>query len=220
MWDQRADSRIERSERLLTVYIFTGLLFLLLPGTFLGVWNLVSISGRHSLAGLSPSWLQAHGHAQIFGWIGSFILGIGFHSLPMVRRRFAIRTGWICFALWASGVLLRWVSNVYLWHWRIFLPISAAMELAAFLLFFRTVSQHKTADGEKSNLEPWIWVVIVATVGFLAALVMNTAAVLYVAFRGASPAFPAELDQRFLVLCAWGFLVPFVWGFNAKWLPI
>ena len=46
-------------QRLVRVYIFTGLLFLLLPGTFLGVWNLVSISGRHSLAGLSPSWLQA-----------------------------------------------------------------------------------------------------------------------------------------------------------------
>jgi uncharacterized membrane protein YGL010W len=67
-------------QRLVTVYIVTGLLFLLLPGTFLGVWNLVSISGRHSLAGLSPSWLQAHGHAQIFGWIGTFIIGIGYYS--------------------------------------------------------------------------------------------------------------------------------------------
>ena len=42
-------------QRLVMVYIVTGLLFLLLPGTFLGVWNLISISGRHSLAGLSPS---------------------------------------------------------------------------------------------------------------------------------------------------------------------
>ena len=28
------------------------------------------------------------------------------------------------------------------------------------------------------------------------------------------------LDQRFLMLAAWGFMVPFVWGFNAKWLPV
>jgi hypothetical protein len=26
-------------------------------------------------------------------------------------------------------------------------------------------------------------------------------------------------DQRFLVIAAWGFMVPFVWGFSAKWLP-
>ena len=36
-------------QRLVTVYIVTGLLFMLLPGTFLGVWNLISISGRQSL---------------------------------------------------------------------------------------------------------------------------------------------------------------------------
>ena len=34
------------------------------------------------------------------------------------------------------------------------------------------------------------------------------------------PAFPQAFDQRFLVLAAWGFMVPFVWGFSAKWLPI
>ena len=38
--------------------------------------------------------------------------------------------------------------------------------------------------------------------------------------RGTSPEIPAEFDQRFLVLQTWGFLVPFVWGFNAKWLPV
>lgn len=46
-------------QRLLRTHLLTGLLFLLLPGTFLGVWNRVSSSGRHSLAGLSPSWLKA-----------------------------------------------------------------------------------------------------------------------------------------------------------------
>jgi len=37
--------------------------------------------------------------------------------------------------------------------------------------------------------------------------------------RGVSPAFPQAFDQRFLVLAAWGFMVPFVWGFSTKWLP-
>jgi len=35
-------------QRMVTIYVVTGLLFLVLPGTFLGVWNLVSISGLHS----------------------------------------------------------------------------------------------------------------------------------------------------------------------------
>ena len=31
-------------QKIVAAYIVTGLLFLVLPGTFLGVWNLVSIS--------------------------------------------------------------------------------------------------------------------------------------------------------------------------------
>lgn len=73
-------------QRLVTVDIITSLLFLLLPKTFLGVWNLVSISGRHSLADLSASWLQTYGHAQIFGWIGTFVIGIGYYSLSKMGR--------------------------------------------------------------------------------------------------------------------------------------
>ena len=53
--------REARLQRLLIAYIVTGLLFMLLPGTFLGVWNLISISSRHRLDVLSPAWLQAHG---------------------------------------------------------------------------------------------------------------------------------------------------------------
>jgi len=41
-----------------------------------------------------------------------------------------------------------------------------------------------------------------------------------VSFRGTSPAFPHLFDQRYLALMAWGFLVPFVWGFSAKWMTV
>ena len=65
-----------------------------------------------------------------------------------------------------------------------------------------------------------MWVVIVATVGFLSALLMNAGLAIYLALHGASLAIPPAIDSRFLVLCTWGFLVPFVWGFSTKWLPI
>lgn len=52
----------ETAQRLMMVYAITGLFFMLLPGTFLGVWNLISISG-HRGATISASWIQAHGHA-------------------------------------------------------------------------------------------------------------------------------------------------------------
>ena len=46
----------ERSRsRLLVTFIGTGLAFMLIPGTFLGVWNLVQISGRESVSLVSPA---------------------------------------------------------------------------------------------------------------------------------------------------------------------
>ncbi len=208
--------------RLLMLYICTGLFFMLLPGTFLGVWNLLAISGHRAANSVLPTWIQAHGHAQIFGWIGTFILGIGYYSLPKLRRAqpFSMSVTWITWGLWTSGVTVRWLTNVYQWHWRVLLPASAALELAAFAIFFHTISGHRPQDSGKEKLEEWIFVVIAGSIGLLLALLANLGATIFLAFSGRSPEVPASFDQSFLVLQTWGFLVPFVWGFSAKWLPV
>lgn len=208
--------------RLLMAYITTGLVFMLFPGTMLGVWNLLEISGRENAGLISSAWLQAHGHAQVFGWIGSFLLGIGLYSIPKLRGEAtpAIRAAWVCWALWSLGVALRWSASVYLWAWRLLLPLSGVLELAAFLIFFRIISQHRPQNPAKPGLEPWVWAVLTATVGFLAVVGTNVTGSFYVALRGDSPAFAHRFDQRYLALLGWGFLVPFVWGFSAKWLRV
>lgn len=215
-------AREEAWSRLLMAFVTTGLIFMVFPGTFLGVWNLLQISGRESVATISPMWLQAHGHAQVFGWVGSFILGIGFYSIPKMRSgvKSSFNTAWACWGMWTTGAALRWAANVYLWEWRILLPISAFLELAAFLIFFRSVSQHRSEGSGKQKLDPWIWVVACASMGLLLVLIANLAGCLYVSSRGATPAFPHLFDQRYLALMAWGFLVPFVWGFSAKWMTV
>jgi uncharacterized protein involved in response to NO len=217
-----ARAREASLSRLLMAYISSGLVFMLLPGTFLGVWNLLQISGRESAGSVSAAWLQAHGHAQVFGWIGSFILGIGFYSIPKLRgaTKPAFSSAWACWAMWTIGVAARWAANVYGWQWRLLLLFSGVLELAAFLIFFRAVSQHRPEDSGKNRLDPWIWVVVSASTGLMLALIANLAACVYLALRGASPALPHSLDQRYLVLVAWGFLVPFVWGFSTKWMPV
>lgn len=217
-----ARARETALSRLLMAYVTTGLIFMLLPGTFLGVWNLIKISGRESVASISPAWLQAHGHAQVFGWVGSFILGIGFYSVPKLsgpaKRVFVL--AWLCWAMWTAGVSLRWFANIYAWHWRTLLPVSGTLELASFAIFFGVLSRHRAPASGKTGLDPWIWVVISATTGLGLLLVANLAGCLGVAVHGSGPEFTHRFDQRYLVLMAWGFLVPFVWGFSAKWMPV
>ena len=213
--------REEALSRLLMAFISSGLFFMLFPGTFLGVWNLLQISGRESVASISAAWIQAHGHAQVFGWVGSFILGIGFYSIPKLRgeARNSLAGPWFCWALWTFSAAVRWIANVYLWHWRVLLPVSALLELLAFVIFFPNVAGHRSVERGK-RLEPWIWVVASASTGLLLALLTNAAGCFYLALRSSTPAFPHLFDQRYLALLAWGFLVPFVWGFSAKWLSV
>jgi uncharacterized protein involved in response to NO len=215
-------ARETRLSRLLMLYIGTGLIFMLLPGTFLGVWNLLAISSHRSATTVSPAWIQAHGHAQIFGWIGTFILGIGFYSIPKLRRlnSFALSIVYVAWALWTAGVSTHWLCTVYEWHWRTLLPLSAALELSAFVIFFRTVSGHRPGDSGKEKLESWVFVVIAGTIGLMLTLLMNLGNSIYLALYAASPEISASFDQKLLVVETWGFLVPFVWGFSAKWLPV
>ena len=151
-------TRESRLSRLLMTYIVTGLVFMLLPGTFLGVWNLIAISSRRAADSIAPAWIQAHGHAQIFGWIGTFILGIGFYSIPKLRRLepFALSAGWVAWALWTAGVTLRWWTGVSNWQWQVALPVSAALELAAFLIFLRCVSGHRPEKDGKTDKYLWL----------------------------------------------------------------
>lgn len=66
---------------------------------------------------IGPWWtavVQAHGHAQLFGWTALFILGIGFFFLPRMRGsplQRAELVPWIGAAI-AGGVALRFTSQL------------------------------------------------------------------------------------------------------------
>lgn len=215
--------REHRKSLLLRAWVLSGLFFMALPGTLLGFSNLMAISTHHGLGSLPAAWMEGHGHAQMFGWIGSFILGIGFYSQP-ARGRSAMRLPLSCFALWTSGVAMRWFANIYGWHWRVLLPVSAGFELVAVLLFLAAASQHKLPESaggraKKSSMELWMVSVLVGTAGLAAAVIFNFIECLQLAIHDGLRSFPHVLDQKYLVLLGWGFLVPVVLGFSARWLP-
>jgi hypothetical protein len=214
----------ERQKSLmLRAWIGSGLFFMALPGTLLGFSNLMAISVHHGLGTLPAAWMEGHGHAQMFGWIGSFILGIGFYSQP-AHGRSVVRLPLFCYSLWTAGVAMRWFANIYGWHWRALLPVSAGFELIAVILFLYAASHHKlpeSSDGKKSRtpMELWMVSVLLGTVGLASAVIFNFVECVHLGLQGGLRSFPHALDQKYLVLLGWGFVVPVVWGFSARWLP-
>jgi uncharacterized protein involved in response to NO len=216
-------ARERQKSVMLRAWIATGLFFMALPGTLLGFSNLMAISAHHGLGTLPAAWMEGHGHAQMFGWIGSFILGIGFYSQPALGRS-VLRVPLSCFVLWTSGVGLRWFANIYGWDWRALLPLSAGFELVAVLLFLSAASHHKlpaSAQGSKAKapMELWMVSVLIGTAGLASAVIFNFVECVRLGLLGGLRSFPHSLDQKYLVLLGWGFVVPVVWGFSARWLP-
>jgi len=98
------------------------------------------------------------------------------------------------------------------------------MELIAITLFLIASSHHKlpgaaNRKAAKPAIEIWMTTVLIGTAGLALGILFNFVECLRLAVAGVSPSFPHALDQRYLVLLAWGFLVPFVWGFSARWFP-
>lgn len=222
-------ARIEmerHSQRLLIAFIASGMFFMLLPGTFLGVWSLFGIAHHHLPTSISPEWLQAHGQAQLFGWVGSFILGIGLYSLTKMQSSlaFPVRMGWTIWILWTTGISLRWIGGVTDWEWKILLPLSGLLQLIAFLFFYRAVRRHRpnnpNPDKPRPRREMWMKIVLGGGLAFLLAMIANFVFLTRLALDGSSPALPHVLDEQLVVLAVWGVMVPTIWGFNTRWLPI
>src|SRR3982751_439266 len=117
-----------RLARLLAAFLATGIVFLVAPGTLLGVWNLIGISSRRSAESVSPLWIQGHGHAQLFGWVAPFIIGISLYTVPKFRGA-ALRSlaaGWVMWALWTAAVTARWAAALFNWHGEVVWPLASA----------------------------------------------------------------------------------------------
>ncbi|MBX9771649.1 MAG: hypothetical protein K2X29_09775 [Candidatus Obscuribacterales bacterium] len=209
--------------RLLMSYLIAGLFFMILPGTLLGVWNLFTISGAHTATSAPSAWIQAHGHAQLFGWIGCFILGIGYYSLPNIRRIncSSFADGWLTLLLWSLGIALRWVAQVSLWQWQFLLPTAAVLECLAVAIFLRSCYYgHRNAGQLKKSIEPWALLVIGGSFGMLVATIMNAFQSFVLSWTAPGPLFPQEFTNQFLFVSIWAFVMPIAWGFTAHWMPV
>jgi len=218
-----ADPAWERkAARALAAFILSGIFFLALPGTFLGVWNLLQISAHHSHTAASTVWIQAHGHAQLFGWVGSFILGISLYILPKFRGRplKSFSLVWLIWGLWTAGVALRWWVGVEGTAWRLGLPASAVLEFAAFVLTQRVLVFNGAEKKSKKpeDLGSWLGIWGFASLGV--ALILNLGLCIWLAVDGSSPVFPPEWDHTFLILMVWGFAVVMAWGFSTRFITI
>lgn len=188
---------------------------------------------------LGPWWTalaQAHGHLQLYGWAGLFVLGVAFHFLPRLR---GAPLAWPRAVPWLLGaqvaaLLLRGVSQPLLAAdgapagaaalWRALLVASAALELAgvgsAVAVLAATALRR---DGPLLRTRPALWSVwpfVLCAMGSLALATLLNAANMLQAVTVGGGVVPAAGDAANVLLGLFGFLVPMALAMSARALPL
>ena len=171
---------------------------------------------------------QAHGHLQLFGWAGLFVVGVAFHFLPRLRGTplaGARLVPWLLCAL-VVGLVLRAICQPLLalspaFVWRAGLAASGLLEAAAVACVLCMVIA--TAQrGPRPTTRPAYWSVLPFFAGVFCSLgvasvinLVNTAQ----AARGGGLVQPAG-DTLNVTLGLFGFLVPMALAMSARSLPM
>lgn len=173
--------------------------------------------------------VQAHGHLQLYGWAGLFVLGVAFHFLPRLRGAGLASprlVPWLLGAL-AASIILRATCQPLIAvagdvPWRAGLLLSGLLEAAALALAL-TMLLVTARRGPALASRPAAWSILPFLVGAFTAL--GLAAVINLvntALAAASPTglVPPQGDALNVTLGLFGFLVPMALAMSARALPL
>ena len=181
---------------------------------------------------IGPWWtavVQAHAHAQLFGWTALFILGVGFHLLPRMRGAplaFPSLTPWIA-ACVGGGVALRFVGQCALAlggpaSWGVVLAASGVLQAAGGVMTIATLAatlRRGPPLASRPGMPRTLPFLAMAFLSFLAASLVAG----WLAFDAGTraKALVDPLGNRLVVeLLLHGFIVPIAFGISVQTLPL
>jgi hypothetical protein len=169
-----ADAAPQRPAVADTLYrrFFTaGIVLILTAGATWGAWLLWQIGAAGRFAGASLHHVNAHGHAQIYGWVGLFIMGFAYQAFPrlwhtdLVAPRVAVAT----FIAMVVGLVVRTAGMTLSGSWSLALPAAlagGALEAAAVVTFATQILL--TWRRSMTRFEPYVGFVFMALFWFVA----------------------------------------------------
>jgi uncharacterized protein involved in response to NO len=201
-------------------FVKAAIFFTLTLGTVWGVQNLTLIALHRSFEAPYYAAVQGHGHAQTFGWVGIFIMGVAYYTIPKFKGtplRF-LRLALLTLPLMAAGIIARSLAQPFALNPSFgFIALAGSMvEMAAIAIFVLLMldvvlrSEQKVEFHEKYIYAGLVWFLVVG--GF------NIAATWYLWRHGAN-IIPPEYNLRILHTQVFGFIVNVILGVSLRILP-
>ncbi len=219
-------------------YVFAALAIALTAGFGLATILVAALALHWSPGTWWIATVQAHGHAQLFGWAGLFVLGVGLFFLPRLRGTVLAHVSLAPWALGAFvvGITLRAICQPLLgllgaqetlqslWGavGRSGLALSGIAELlgAALVIFMLIASFRRAAPVTPAApilpVRPYL---ALAGVSFVSASILNAALGIVTALRGGF-LYESSLDDILTHLLIVGFILPITFALSVRNLPL
>ena len=208
------------SETLYKRFVFGAMFVALTAGFGLGLVNLSRIVLAQSFYEISGVLKQIHGHAQVFGWVGLFIMGVAFHAVPRMKMQPLrhVRAAKWCFVLMLVGVFSLVFAQPLARHsvGAAVLLISGILELAAVGSFVWLLGG--AVLGSEQEREPYEKFIL-ASVGWFAVLAVWNLGIVFQMFLKRSVGIPSLQDALWIHAAFFGFIANMILGFSLRVLP-
>jgi len=95
-------------------FFLAGMATVLTLGCMWGALNLLAIGLKQNFNTISYSWILAHGHAMVFGFVGCFIMGFAYQAFPRFKHTslWRPRLAFSSLPLMVSGIALQTIAHL------------------------------------------------------------------------------------------------------------
>jgi hypothetical protein len=158
-------------------YFLGGIVLILTAGASWGASLLWQIGFSGKFTGVSIHQVNAHGHAQIYGWVGLFIMGFAYQAFPRMWHTTlaAPRLATAAFGLMVAGLVVRTVGMTAAGglggHAAGVALAGGAAELLAILIFAGQLLV--TFRRSPARVEPYVAFAFTAVLWFIAQAVLD-----------------------------------------------
>ncbi len=121
-------------------FFTAGIAVVLTVGATWGAWLLWRIGINHAFFSVSLFQVNAHGHAQIFGWVGLFIMGFAYQAFPRMWHTPLAGPRWAAaaFILMLAGLCMQVTAMALTESWSNAVPaavIGNLLQILAIVIF-------------------------------------------------------------------------------------
>ncbi len=140
-------------------FFLAGIATVLTLGCVWGAINLFTIGMNESFSAVSYSWVLAHGHAMVFGFVGFFIMGFAYQAIPRFKQT-TLRRPRLAFSslpLMVAGLVLQTIAHLLSPPSLSLEVVASVIQLTAVIIFAVVMVQTMRQAGKRELYDRFVY---------------------------------------------------------------